>query len=84
MLKVTASDIEFVLENFDDSFRCVDPPSEVRARLCRIAHTGHIRQEWGHKRGDVWVASGVFSRAIASRRLSAILQSPIVAISSSR
>jgi hypothetical protein len=83
MLKVTANDIEFVLENFDDNFRCVCPSSSVRARLCRIALTGYINHKWNYGK-DVWVASGVFARAIVSRRLSAILQSPIVAISSRR
>lgn len=83
MLKVTANDIEFVLENFDDNFRCVCPSSSVTARLCRIAYTGQIRQKWGYGK-DVWVASGIFARAIASRQLSALLQSPIVAISSRR
>ena len=78
MKKVTIEDIEFVCRHFDRNYRCVAPKDDVRDRMCQLVYTGFIRAR--HEQTEVFYASGIFAKAIASRDLSKTLGSPIVVL----
>lgn len=76
MKKATEADIKFVIEHFDDRFRCVAPSDAVRARICELASTGLITQRWENG-VEVFYVRGIFSGAITANRLSRVLQTAV-------